>query len=191
MVLYTLYIVNKAGGLIYNKVWWLACDGACTCARERFFSFQDLSQGLPKLDGNEYLRLASTFHSLHAIAKQIAPVESQGIVSVDAQNFSLHCYETITGMKIFVTAKPGTPNVQQFLKKVYEFYTDYVLKNPFYEMDMPIRVRVSAPWWRAAVSCSFSRISFLQLFDLHVEGHVNFLGYNVKFDEGSAKEIPA
>lgn len=25
------------------------------------------------------------------------------------------------------------------LKQIYELYTDYVLKNPFYEMEMPIR----------------------------------------------------
>lgn len=25
------------------------------------------------------------------------------------------------------------------LKLIYELYTDYVLKNPFYEMEMPIR----------------------------------------------------
>lgn len=32
---------------------------------------QDLSP-TPKLPGNEYLRLASTFHSLHAISKQVS-----------------------------------------------------------------------------------------------------------------------
>lgn len=72
----TLYIVNKAGGLIYNR---------------------DLSPGVPKLGGNDYLRLASTFHSLHAISKQLAPVPSGGITQVDAPGFSLHCYETPTG----------------------------------------------------------------------------------------------
>lgn len=61
---------------------------------------------------------------------------------VDAPSFSLHCYETPTGLKFFVTAKPKTENVQAFLRKVYEYYADYVLKNPFYELDMPIRVKL-------------------------------------------------
>ena len=33
----------------------------------------------------------------------------------------------------------GTQQMESLLKFVYELYTDYVLKNPFYEMEMPIR----------------------------------------------------
>ncbi len=88
---------------------------------------QDLSP-TTKLSGNDYLRLASTFHSLHAISKQLSPVQSGGIQVVDAPAFSLHCFESPTGVKFFVTAKPKTQNVAAFLKKVYEFYADYVLK---------------------------------------------------------------
>ena len=122
MALHTLFIVNRAGGLIYSR---------------------ELSPG-GKLSGNEYLVLASTFHSLHAISKQLAPVPSGGITSVDAPAFSLHCLESPTGHKFFATAKPNTKDVGAFLRKVYEFYADYVLKNPFYELDMPIRLRVSS-----------------------------------------------
>ena len=46
------YIVNKAGGLIFNR---------------------DLAPGVPRLSTNEYLRSASTFHSLYAIASQVRP----------------------------------------------------------------------------------------------------------------------
>jgi hypothetical protein len=38
-----------------------------------------------------------------------------------------------------VTATPGTTELDKLLHDVYELYGDYVLKNPFYEMDMPIR----------------------------------------------------
>ena len=30
--------------------------------------------------------------------------------------------------------------MQSFLMKLYEIYSDYVSKNPFYEQDMPIRM---------------------------------------------------
>jgi len=118
--LHNLFIVNKAGGLIYSR---------------------ELTPG-SRLAGNELLMLASTFHSLHAISKQLAPVASGGIAVVDAPTFSLHCMESPTGVKFFVTARPQTPNVPGFLRKAYELYADYVLKNPFYEIDMPIRVKV-------------------------------------------------
>ena len=48
---------------------------------------------------------------------------------VDAPTFSLHCFETPTGVKFFVTAKPRTPDVPAVLRKMYEMYADYVLKN--------------------------------------------------------------
>ncbi|GJN05642.1 hypothetical protein PR202_ga23289 [Eleusine coracana subsp. coracana] len=43
------------------------------------------------------------------------------------------------GTKIFVVCQTGAPNMENLLKVIYELYTDFVLKNPFYEMEMPIR----------------------------------------------------
>ncbi len=44
-----------------------------------------------------------------------------------------------TGTKIFVTTESGTPGMENMLRLIYDLYTDYVLKNPFYEVEMPIR----------------------------------------------------
>lgn len=38
-----------------------------------------------------------------------------------------------------LTAEPGTPDMDQVLKEIYVLYADCALKDPFYEMDMPIR----------------------------------------------------
>ena len=129
MSLGTLYIVNNSGGVIYTRA---------------------LSP-VPKLSGNDHLRLGSTFVSLHTIAKQLAPIHSGGIQVVESSSFSLHCLETPTGLKFFVTAAPKTnpqqprpsiPIVTAFLKEAYRLYADFALKNPFYERDMPIRVKL-------------------------------------------------
>ena len=45
----------------------------------------------------------------------------------------------MAGTKFFVVCEPGTQHMEALLKVIYELYTDYVLKNPFYEMEMPIR----------------------------------------------------
>lgn len=82
---------------------------------------------------------------------QLAPVSSGGINVVDGPQFSLHCYETPTGLKFFVTARPKTQDVTTFLRKVYELYSDYVLKNPFYELDMPIRIKLFDSYLEAYV----------------------------------------
>lgn len=75
-MLHSLYIVNKSGGLMYHR---------------------DLSPTAKFADNNEYLQAASTFHSLILFSKQLAPVPSGGITSVDAPTFSLYCYTSPTG----------------------------------------------------------------------------------------------
>ncbi|CAM9222508.1 unnamed protein product [Discosporangium mesarthrocarpum] len=124
-----LFVVNKSGGLIYN---------------------QNLSPAAPKLSSNDWLRLGSTFHSLHAIASQVAPVPSSGIEKLETDTFKLQSFQTLTGVKFVITAEAGTPDLGAVLQGIYELYTDYVLKarsfgkpcwttNPFYELEMPIR----------------------------------------------------
>jgi hypothetical protein len=52
---------------------------------------------------------------------------------------------------------PGQSNLDIFLRKVYELYADYVLKNPFYSLDMPIRFALRR-----------SLMSRCELFDVHL-----------------------
>ena len=107
MTLLQLFIINRSGGLIYNR---------------------DLSSGAPNISTNDWLRLGSTFHSLHAIVAQVAPIKSSGIDRLDADSFTLRCFQSLSGVKFVVTAAPGTPDLEAFLKAVYELYADYVLK---------------------------------------------------------------
>ena len=124
---------------------------------------------LPRLSvaGNDYLRLLSTFHSLHAIAARgihITPINpppssnstanlpvasdpsfpsltalTRGIVSIDTRDFRLVCYPTYTGLKFVVVGGVGMVGVERVLNGVYGLYGDYVLKNAWYEVEMPIR----------------------------------------------------
>jgi len=38
-----------------------------------------------------------------------------------------------------VIADPTHMGLEQLLKKMYELYADFALKNPFYSLEMPIR----------------------------------------------------
>ena len=44
-----------------------------------------------------------------------------------------------TGVKFIVVADHKHAKVEELLKRIYELYSDYVLRNPFYSLDMPIR----------------------------------------------------
>ncbi|KAF7457130.1 sybindin family protein [Cryptosporidium felis] len=123
---YSLYINNKNGSLIYQR------------------DFSDTT-----LTANDKIRLASTFHGLCTIARQISPIKSKrsgeyihtlkGINSIFTGSFRLECFETLTGLRFFLVASKDSEGLKELLQKVYQAYTDYVLKNPFHDLDMPIR----------------------------------------------------
>jgi hypothetical protein len=123
---YTLAIVS--GSLCFAVPLSLPCIA---------FSLQDFSP-VPKLSTNDYLRLASTFHSLHAItargihvlpavqkdrkgaagaaaaaalaasqAPDALPRNQEGIQSIEARDFRLHCFQTLTGIKFLLVASPN------------------------------------------------------------------------------------
>jgi hypothetical protein len=62
-----------------------------------------------------------------------------GIESLVAGGLALNCFQTRTGIKFVLTAEPGTTDMSLVLKEIYILYTECVLKDPFYELEMPIR----------------------------------------------------
>ena len=81
---------------------------------------------------------------MYAIAAlQIISVKDKsctGIEFMETNNFRLNCYQTLTGVKfLLISDLKETSNKDLLLRKIYELYTDFALKNPFYKLDMPIR----------------------------------------------------
>ena len=114
-----LMVVNRSGGLIYSRM---------------------LEAGRGRIDLNDMLRLASIWHSMHAIASQLSPAPHCGGIDVlAAEGFDLHCLQTATGIKFLLVVEVQAPAVPDLLGRVYESYADYVLKNPFYELDQVIK----------------------------------------------------
>ncbi|KAF1999451.1 Sybindin-like protein, partial [Amniculicola lignicola CBS 123094] len=142
-VVFVLFIISKAGGLIYNR---------------------EFHTGLSKLTSNDYLMLAGSFHgqacTMHAITKQLCPnpptpanaaanapnlaptpfnSRATGIEVLESSHFRMQCFQTLTGTKFLLFTEPQQPNIDSMIKKIYELYADFVMKNPFYTVEMPIR----------------------------------------------------
>ena len=65
------------------------------------------------MDTNAQLRLASVWHSLHAISRKVAPVSGGGgIESLECDTFDLYCFQAETGMKIFITTTKGVVGIK-------------------------------------------------------------------------------
>ncbi|KRZ72363.1 Trafficking protein particle complex subunit 4 [Trichinella papuae] len=94
----------------------------------------------PGLSANEKIILSSMFHSFHAIGAQLSPCRgSGGICQLITDTFRLQCFQSHTGLKFLAICDPCTGDLQPLLHRLYELYSDYALKNPFYSLDMPIR----------------------------------------------------
>ena len=120
MVVHSLYIINKAGSLMYHK------------------DFIERA----KLDENDYLRIGSSFHAFYVISTQLSPVpntHSSGIRVLETNTFRLHCFQSLTGIKFFLSADPADTGLDDILALIYEAYCDFVLKNPFYELEQVIK----------------------------------------------------
>ncbi|CAG9837550.1 unnamed protein product [Diabrotica balteata] len=94
----------------------------------------------PKMTTNEKIFLASMFYPLFAIASQLSPEQkSSGIEVLEADTFRLNCFQTLTGVKLMIISDRTQTGVDVLLRRIYELYADYALKNPFYSLEMPIR----------------------------------------------------
>lgn len=105
-----------------------------------------------RLNADKNIVLASLFYACYANSEQIGLGlgnsetnslihQSIGIKSLEAENFRLDCFETLTKVKFVVISDlslPGHINKQDLLNRIYELYADYVMKNPFYTLNMPI-----------------------------------------------------
>lgn len=119
MAVQSLYILNKAGGLIYQR---------------------DFKPGLNRLNTNDYLVLAGTFHSVHALTSKISPTgESSGLSVMETSKHAIYCFQTLSGIKFLLFTDIGQFQPDSIMNKVYQLFADYVMKNPFYQLDMPIR----------------------------------------------------
>lgn len=83
----SLWIINKAGGLIYQSEHFVHPNA-------------DSMPNGGRLTSNEYLVLAGTLHGIHAITAKLNPVANRkcsGIESLDSDHFTIRVMLTSTG----------------------------------------------------------------------------------------------
>lgn len=125
MPVLSVLVINKAGGLVFHR----SFDSAV------------------KLENNEALRQASTFHALFCVAQELCPVsrdddlQASGIQTIVDEEFVLKCFHTPTGVKFVLTATPDIleEQMKKMLQQIYALYVDLVLKNPFHVLDNVIQ----------------------------------------------------
>lgn len=118
MVVYSVMVLNSSGGLVF---------------------YQAYHNNTPHLNSDEVIIIGATLHSLHAISVEVSPVEkSSGFTEFECTTWKLSCLQSITGLKFMIFTDLQHQKTQEILHNIYALYADYVLKNPFYTLDMPV-----------------------------------------------------
>lgn len=111
------YIVNKSGGLIYS-----------------------LPSGLTI---NSAMVLCSTLHSVNLILLKFAAAQkSNSVVKLHMGRNIITLYKTATNTTFILV---GTYSNLVTMRSLHRMYIDYVLKDPFYVLDMPIKSELFDP----------------------------------------------
>eukprot|EP00834_Sanchytrium_tribonematis_P000142 NODE_3_length_80033_cov_0.932970.p59 type:complete len:143 gc:universal NODE_3_length_80033_cov_0.932970:74055-74483(+) len=123
----SIWIVNKAGSLIYSKDY-----------------NPNKQSNIRTLTSNDAIVLASTLHSLTAISSRVSPilgrgVPSRGLRQIFTTLFTIYIHTTITGIKFIVLTTPSNSSMESFFLKLHEAYSDFVVKNAFYTLEHPIK----------------------------------------------------
>lgn len=70
------------------------------------------------------------------------PEPPSGLEVMETENFRLQCFATQTGLKFLLftdAVQASGPAADAAMRRIYEYYADYVMKNPFYQLEMPVR----------------------------------------------------
>ncbi|XP_054251632.1 trafficking protein particle complex subunit 4 isoform X4 [Indicator indicator] len=147
MAIFSVYVVNKAGGLIYQLDHY-----APRADTEKTFSFpldfvlrphdERVVVAFGQRDGVRVGHAVLAINGAEVNGRFTADgkdVGSSGIEMLETDTFKLHCFQTLTGIKFVVLADPRQAGIDSLLRKIYEIYSDFALKNPFYSLEMPIR----------------------------------------------------
>lgn len=108
-----LYIVNRSGGLIYSH---------------------DNSK-----ETNGIMIFASTLHSLSEIARTCLESSSYcQFIQYDTKTLAL--YLTLSGLTfMFVGDENMKSKVESAFKRVYKYFSEFILSDPYYNLEMPIK----------------------------------------------------
>ncbi len=70
------------------------------------------------------------------------PEPSSGLEVLETENFRMQCFNTMTGTKFLLFTDTTQTSVDATIRRIYDLYADYVMKNPFYQLEMPVRCEI-------------------------------------------------
>lgn len=115
MVFLHLFIVNKSGGLILQRPLTTTLSSSRHNNSNSSGSNKKDEKVVPKIGTNEWLRIGSTFHSLHAIAAEASPIRLENNKNECTCHDNTTCKRIHTMMTDVVVGSPCTVFIYSFI----------------------------------------------------------------------------
>lgn len=124
-------IISKNGNLMYEK---------------EFFKQDD------NKDSNRNIRIASMLFTQHSLTSEITPsylnksnelgLKNKGLEVVEFDGSKIVVHQTLTKIKFifFIDGNTTEYDCEIMFRKIYDLFSDVVSKNPFQDLDQPIRL---------------------------------------------------
>lgn len=116
-MLYSLYITNSTGLLIYHHHW-----------RQTVLSI------------NDQLKLGSSMYANIQIANSIANNMALPVTNThyELENYKMYCINSTSGVGFYLVSDDNE-NLPIIASQILKLYCDYVMKDPFHTPDQPIK----------------------------------------------------
>lgn len=103
-------------------------------------------------DSNRNIRIASILFTQHSITSEITPnylkksnelgLKNQGIELIEFDSSKIVIHQTLTKLKFvfFIDGNTTEYECEIMYRKIYDIYTDYIIKNPLKDLDQPFKL---------------------------------------------------
>ncbi|XP_044761478.1 trafficking protein particle complex subunit 1 [Coccinella septempunctata] len=125
MTIHNIYIFNKNGNLLYYHEW------------------NRIKQTGMTRDEEAKLMYGMLF-SIKSFVNKISPTDpKEGFLYYKTSKYTLHYFETLTGLKFVLTTDNNAQLVRELLQQIYnQVYVEYVVKNPLISLSEPIESEI-------------------------------------------------
>jgi hypothetical protein len=139
-MIYNLYVFNRSGTCLFQREW----NKQRSAHDDRrlvfglLFSLKHFSRSL--LPTGCVITAAAAAAAAAVIALSTAARRhTEGVYRIKTKAFTLHHFETATGLHFVVNSDPATDDLRPHLQHIYaSIYVPTVVRNPLYKMNTPI-----------------------------------------------------
>lgn len=122
-MIFNFYVFNRSGVCLFHRDW----------NRKRMVLADSPDEDKKLVFG--------LLFSLKYFAQRVSPVDCEGLRKFSTSAYTLHQFETPTGLRLVLNTDPTVEDMRTHLQYIYsDLFVPYVIRNPLYTLNTPVNV---------------------------------------------------